>query len=83
MNLFRGLVFFLACAQIGFAAEPTLAVALGKLQASDFAGAAQMLAEVTKNEPSNGRPWRNLGLAYGGLKDWKSAIDAYEGVQRA
>src|SRR5262249_52494796 len=55
---------------------PTLADALGLLQANDFAGAAKALEQVTEREPNNGRAWRNLALARQNLKQWDGAIAA-------
>ena len=57
---------------------PTLAAAMARMQANDPAGAARILAEVTKREPQNGRAWRNLGLAYQTLKDLDQAAAAYQ-----
>lgn len=59
-------------------AEPSLADALARLQSNDFAGAASMLETITKREPSNGRAWRNLGLANERLKRPAQAINAYQ-----
>ncbi len=56
----------------------SLGEALGRLQANDFAGAAQMLEEIVRREPQNGRAWRNLGLAYDNLKEFDRAIGAYQ-----
>ena len=58
------------------AAEPTLAAGVARLQANDSDGAAKILEQVTAHEPSNGRAWRNLALAYQNLKDWDRAISA-------
>jgi hypothetical protein len=55
---------------------PTLAAAMGRLQANDFAGAAKILEQVTTREPQNGRAWRNLAIAYQNLKQWDQAIKA-------
>ncbi len=58
------------------AEEPTLGAAVARMQASDFAGAARILEQVTAREPQNGRAWRNLALAYQHLKQWDRAIAA-------
>src|SRR4029079_7292274 len=58
--------------------QATLGAAMARMQANDPAGAAQMLEEVTKREPANGRAWRNLGLAYQTLKDLDKAAAAYQ-----
>jgi len=60
------------------ASEPTLAAGIARLQANDAAGAARILEDVTKREPSNGRAWRNLGLAYQTLKELDKSAAAYE-----
>jgi len=57
-------------------AEPTLAAAMARMQANDPAGAARILEEVTRREPSNGRAWRNLATAYQATKDYAKAIAA-------
>ena len=57
--------------------DPTLAQALSLLQSGDAAGAAKALEMVVKREPGNGRAWRNLGLAYGKVKDPDRAIKAF------
>ncbi len=62
---------------IGQSTDPTLAQALSLLQAGDAAGAVKALEAVTKREPRNGRAWRNLGLAYGKIKDPDRAIGAF------
>jgi len=54
----------------------TLAAGVAKLQARDYAGAAQILEQVTTREPKNGRAWRNLALAEQNLKQWDRAIAA-------
>src|SRR5438105_1793904 len=56
--------------------EPTMSSAMARLQASDFAGAARILEQVTAREPKNGRAWRNLAMAYQNLKQWDREIDA-------
>jgi hypothetical protein len=58
--------------------QATLGAAIARMQANDPAGAAQILEEVTKREPANGRAWRNLGLAYQTLKDLDKAAAAYQ-----
>ena len=50
--------------------------AMARLQASDYAGAARILEQVTAREPQNGRALRNLALAYQNLKQWDRAIEA-------
>src|SRR4051794_21046500 len=60
------------------ASEPTLRDAIGRLQANDAAGAARILEDLTKREPSNGRAWRNLGLANQSLKNFDRATQAYK-----
>ncbi|MBI3477925.1 MAG: FG-GAP repeat protein [Acidobacteria bacterium] len=72
------LVFSASCApkQKAVAPEATLHAAMGRIQSSDFAGAAKILEEVTKKEPGNGRAWRNLGLADQRLKNVDRAIEA-------
>jgi tetratricopeptide repeat protein/VCBS repeat protein/FG-GAP repeat protein len=59
-------------------APPTLGAAMARMQANDPAGAARILEEVTAREPSNGRAWRNLGLAYQTLKDFDRSAAAYQ-----
>jgi hypothetical protein len=59
-------------------ADPSLADALARLQAGDFAGAARMFEQITQREPGNGRAWRNLGVAYQGMKDPDRAIAAWQ-----
>jgi hypothetical protein len=54
----------------------TLPAALAKLQANDPAGAAEILEQLLKREPSNGRAWRNLGLAYQTLKNYPRALES-------
>jgi hypothetical protein len=46
------------------APPPSLATAVGKLQANDAAGATAMLEAIVRAEPSNGRAWRVLASAY-------------------
>jgi hypothetical protein len=58
-------------------AEPTLAAGIARLQASDYAGAATILEAVTRREPTNGRAWRNLGLAYQRLTQYDKSIAAW------
>jgi hypothetical protein len=58
--------------------QPTLAAGIGRLRAGDNAGAVKILEAVTKQEPQNGRAWRNLALAYQNLKDADHAISAYQ-----
>jgi hypothetical protein len=62
---------------IGQTSAPTLAGAIARLQSGDAVGAAAMLEAVTKQEPRNGRAWRNLGVAYNQLKDPDRAIAAF------
>lgn len=57
-------------------AAPTLADGMARLQASDFAGAARILDQVTQREPDNGRAWRNLAVACQNLKEWDRAEEA-------
>ena len=72
----------LACLTLQAAQAPppqaTLGAAMARMQANDPAGAAQILEEVTKREPANGRAWRNLGLAYQTLKNLDKAAAAYQ-----
>lgn len=56
--------------------QPTLTAGIARLQANDNEGAARILEQVTAHEPSNGRAWRNLALAYQKLRDWDRAIAA-------
>jgi len=70
-------LLLIASSLIGQPTEPTLAQALNLLQAGDNAGAVKALEAVTRREPRNGRAWRNLGLAYGNVKDPDHAIAAY------
>ena len=58
--------------------QATLGAAIARMQANDPAGAAQILEDVTKREPANGRAWRNLGLAYQTLKNLDKAAAAYQ-----
>ena len=60
------------------APEPTIAAAMARLQAKDADGAARILELVVKREPTNGRAWRNLGVAYQTAKDYDRAIAAYQ-----
>jgi len=72
----------LACLTLQAAQAPppqaTLGAAIARMQANDPAGAAQILEDVTKREPANGRAWRNLGLAYQTLKNLDKAAAAYQ-----
>ena len=74
------LVFCAACSSkpASVAPQPTLRDAMNRLQANDVAGAAKILEDVTKREPTNGRAWRNLGLADQRLKNPDGAIHAYK-----
>ncbi len=74
------LLFTVACTSKPkpVAPEPTLQAAIGRLQANDAAGAARILEEVTNREPTNGRAWRNLGLANQRIKNLDRAASAYE-----
>lgn len=56
--------------------EPGVPDAIARMQSKDYAGAASILERVTQREPSNGRAWRNLALAYQNLKQWDHAIKA-------
>ncbi len=74
------LVFCGACSSkpIAVAPEPTLRDAMTRLQANDAAGAAKILEKLTKRDPTNGRAWRNLGLADQRLKNVDGALRAYQ-----
>src|SRR5438309_1863060 len=81
MRLVNGILVFVFVATAVVSqqpAEPTLPMALAKMQGNDFAGAAKMLETIVEREPQNGRAWRNLGLAYQQLKDADRAVDAYQ-----
>ena len=69
-------LLLVAASLIGQPADPTLADALSLLQAGDAPAAIRVLEAVTKREPRNGRAWRNLGMAYGRVKDPDRAITA-------
>lgn len=71
-------LLLIASSLIGQPADPTLADALSLLQAGDTPAAIRALEVVTKREPRNGRAWRNLGLAYGRVKDPDRAIAAMQ-----
>ena len=61
-------------------AEPpaaTLQDAIARLQANDAKGAAALLEELVKREPSNGRAWRTLGTARQRIPDLDRAIEAW------
>lgn len=49
-----------------------------RLQAGDFAGAAQLLAPLVEREPGNARAWRMLAMASLRLRQFDRAIAAYE-----
>ena len=57
---------------------PTVPQAIARLQNQDVSGAAEILEQVTTNEPKNGRAWSLLGLAYRSLDQPDEAITAYE-----
>ena len=57
--------------------EPTIAAATARMQAQDPAGAARILEAITAREPSNGRAWRMLGMAYQGAKELDKALAAH------
>src|SRR5262245_54291795 len=57
---------------------PTLGAAIARMQANDPAGAARILEDLTARDPTNGRAWRNLGLAYQTLKDLDKSAAAYQ-----
>ena len=57
--------------------EATIAAAAARLQAQDSAGASRILEAVTEREPSNGRAWRLLGVAYQRHKELDKALGAY------
>lgn len=56
---------------------PTVAAAVGKLQAGDAAGAAALLEAVVAREPDSGRAWRTLGQAYQASKHLDAADTAF------
>ncbi len=58
--------------------EATLPAAIARLQASDPAGAIQILEQVVAREPQNGRAWRTLGLASLQAKKPDDAIAAWQ-----
>ncbi|HXS98189.1 MAG TPA: FG-GAP-like repeat-containing protein [Candidatus Limnocylindrales bacterium] len=71
------LKFFAAILLLAAPTDPTLADALALLQSGNAAGAAKLLEVIVKQDPANGRAWRNLGVAYDRTKDLDHAIAAY------
>lgn len=51
---------------------------MARMQANDPNGAARILEAIVKREPTNGRAWRNLGVAYQTAKEYDQAIAAYQ-----
>ncbi len=70
-------VLALAGSALLAAQQATLKDAAAKLQASDFAGAAMVLEQVTKSEPANARAWRMFGIALQQNKELDRALAAY------
>lgn len=88
--LYRVLVSVAVCAFVGVAVshrsgtaeQDRLEAAIGKLQSGDAAGARDALRTVVKRMPESARAWRALGTATRQLKQFRSAIDAWEHALR-
>lgn len=55
----------------------TIADAMARMQANDPEGAVRILEQVVRNQPGNGRAWRNLGAAQQKRKEFDLAIEAW------
>ncbi len=71
-------VLVLAGCALSAAQQPSLNDAAAKLRASDFAGAAKILAQITSSEPANARAWRMYGIALQQNKELDRALAAYQ-----
>jgi cytochrome c-type biogenesis protein CcmH/NrfG len=52
--------------------------AMTLIDQSKFAEARDLLEQARRRDPGNFRIWKNLGVAYEGLKDVAKAVESYE-----
>lgn len=57
---------------------PTVARAIGLLQTGDVTGAAQMLLQITEEQPENARAWSVLGFTLRQTGNTEGALEAYQ-----
>lgn len=57
---------------------PTVAAAQARMQAQDYAGAAEILRGVCELQPENGQAWYLLGYSLHASQDYAGAIPAHE-----